>query len=171
MSSQKPRPGVAEYCVIIGFVLMGGLAAWGVQTGWPIVMAPALTYVVASGAAYALYRHGQGEQPPSADVSPTVTLAETSSDAPLPRVAGAVSFRVVEARGVCPLGRRVGEIVSVSRGGKVSLPVCPHAEATLRLAAAHDGNGEIKEWCCPIYDHFLVFRKEKAQHGGFVSVS
>ncbi len=72
----------------------------------------------------------------------------------------ATRVQVVDVRGVCPLGRREGEVVTVGPAGSVVPQLCSPAETVLRLAAAASEEQEAKEWCCPIYDHMLVFRRE-----------
>lgn len=69
-------------------------------------------------------------------------------------------FRVVDARGVCPSGFRIGDSITVGPSGSVAPELCPAAQAVLRLAATADESQEVKEWCCPVFDHLLVFRRE-----------
>lgn len=109
---------------------------------WPVGLVPAATYAVASVGSYAGYRQYVRER----------GKAEEGE-----RVQ---RFRVVETRGVCPLGRRTGEVLMVS-GGNVSPFVCPEASAVLQAATAADGD-PARKWCCPVYDHLLVFEKQRA---------
>ncbi len=109
---------------------------------WPVGLVPAVAYAVASVGAYAGYRQyvrerGQAEEGERVQ-----------------------RFRVLETRGVCPLGRRAGELLTVS-GGDVSPFVCPEASAVLRAASEADAD-PARKWCCPVYDHMLVFEKQRA---------
>ena len=72
-------------------------------------------------------------------------------------------FRVVGSRGVCPRGMKPGDLVTLSQSGSISPSLCPLAEATLRsVAASGTDPSEPTEWCCPIYDHLLVFSQINA---------
>ena len=51
----------------------------------------------------------------------------------------------------------VSQSRSLAATGSVIPSLCAEAEAVLRMAAADDS--EVREWCCPVYDHLLVFRK------------
>ena len=75
--------------------------------------------------------------------------------------AAAATFRVVNARGECPAGRRTGDLVSIDAAGSVTPELCPPAEAVLRLAA-QGAEEERQDWCCPIFDHQLAFQREPA---------
>ncbi len=109
---------------------------------WPVGLVPAATYAVASVGSYAGYRQYARERGKAAEGE------------------RAQRFRVVETRGDCPLGHRTGDVLTVS-GGNVSPFVCPEASAVLRAASTADGD-PARKWCCPVYDHLLVFEKQRA---------
>lgn len=67
------------------------------------------------------------------------------------------TFKVTGARGICPRGVVQGEFIEVTASGPVIPSLCPVAETVLHMAAADDS--EVREWCCPVYDHLLVFKK------------
>ncbi len=87
-----------------------------------------------------------------------VSLVDVSERAAI----AAATFRVVNARGVCPAGLRTGDLVSIDAAGSVAPELCPPAEAVLRLAAQTNGRKEGEEWCCPIFEHQLAFEREPA---------
>lgn len=134
------RIGVPEMLFVGSLVFLTGLAVLFVVE-WPVALIPAATYGITSVAVYALYRQHAREQ---------VRAAEAER---------AVSFRVIETRGVCPVGRHEGDLITVT-GGKTDPFVCEEARAVLRMAASERYDG--REWCCPVYEHLLVFKKEQA---------
>jgi hypothetical protein len=134
------RIGVPELLFVGSLAVVAGLAVLFVVE-WPIALVPAATYGLTSVAAYAAYRQHAREQ---------VRAAETER---------AVSFRVIDNRGVCPAGRREGDLITVT-GGATDLFVCEEARAVLRMAASERYNG--REWCCPVNEHLLVFKREKS---------
>ena len=69
-----------------------------------------------------------------------------------------MAFRVIGSRGTCPVGRREGDLITVT-GGKVVPFLCEEAQAVLRMATT--GPDGSREWCCPVYEHLLVFKEEK----------
>lgn len=69
-----------------------------------------------------------------------------------------VRFEVVDSHGDCPQGYARGDVVAVDPDGAVEGSLCAPARAVLRLAAL-DEEAEVEEWCCPIFDHMLVFRR------------
>jgi hypothetical protein len=86
-------------------------------------------------------------------------LVATESER-MPELAAApVAFRAVGGRGECPLGRREGDVVVVDAAGSITPEVCVAAQTVLRLAATAEDQREVKEWCCPIFDHQLVFQR------------
>ena len=138
------RLGVAEFATFFLLLAVALVVAVAFRAGglWPIALVPGLTYVLAIGLAYALYRRYAGEQAGAAQ-----------------SIGAAASFQVVDVRGECPLGRRKGDLVSVDRAGSVVPQLCQPAERVLQMAAA-DGDGpEAQRWCCPVYDHLLVFQR------------
>jgi hypothetical protein len=78
------RLGWPESVLAVGLLGVGGVVVWAIRSGWAIALIPGVTYLVAGVAAYAIYR----------------------AESRLRELAAAVSFRVVEARGECLLGRR-----------------------------------------------------------------
>ncbi len=135
------RLGLAEFATAFLLLAVAALLVPAFLGGWIIALVPGLTYVLAIGAAYMLYRRYRSEQ---AQVEPAAV---------------AVTFRVVDVRGVCPLGRQTDDVVTVDLAGSAAPLLCPPAEAMLRLAAAEE-EGESNQWCCPIFDHLLVFQRE-----------
>ena len=137
------RVGVAEFATVFLLAAVVIVVAVAFRAGglWPVALVPGFTYVLAIGAAYSLYRRHAGEQ---------AMLASQS-------VSAAASFRVVDVRGECPLGRRKGDVVSVN--GSVVPQFCEPAERVLRMAASGNGTPATERWCCPVYDHLLVFER------------
>ncbi|HLA18023.1 MAG TPA: hypothetical protein VJ253_01725 [Dehalococcoidia bacterium] len=137
------RLGFAELFTGVSLTAVVGLVALGLANDWEIAVVPAVTYALAISVAYAGYRQYVKEK------SATKILA-------LP-----VRFRVVDSRGVCPLGYRKGDFVTVTSGQFVAPQLCPPAEAVLRLAAETSEEAPPQEWCCPVYEHLLVFKREQ----------
>ncbi len=134
------RLGWVEWFTLFSVLAVTVLVGAAFRAGWFIALVPGLTYLLAIGAAYLLY------------VSDRDKGGEAS--------AVAAAFRVVDSRGVCPLGRRSGELVRVDPAGSVVPQLCPPAEAVLRQAVITGQEQEVKRWCCPIFDHLLVFERE-----------
>ncbi len=135
------RIGLPEAVAMGSLVFLAALSVLFIIE-WPVGLVPAVTYAVASVGSYAGYRQYVRER----------SKAEEGE-----RVQ---RFRVVETRGVCPLGRRAGEVLTVS-GSDVSPFVCPEASAVLQAASAAEGDPS-RKWCCPVYNHLLVFEKQRA---------
>jgi uncharacterized repeat protein (TIGR04076 family) len=135
------RIGIAEIALAISLVLVLALVALFVIE-WPIGLIPAASYAVATVGTYAGYRVHSREQVHA-------RLAELGSES--------VKFRVVHTMGTCPLGHSTGDVIAVSASGSVEPVVCPEAAAMLQMAAR---DGHVARWCCPVYDHMLIFRKE-----------
>jgi hypothetical protein len=134
-------------------VICAGVIALALASGLTIAIVPGLTYAVAATAIYSIYQtESQRAAEPRAEAA---VIARGLADVAIPS-----SFRVVGARGVCPLGREVGDVLTVDAAGSVTPQVCPHAEAALRAASLEAGEPGITDWCCPVYDHLLVFRPE-----------
>ena len=138
------RLGVAEFATFFLLLAVALVVAVAFRAGglWPVALVPGLTYILAIGAAYALYRRYASEQ-----------VAASQS------IRTAASFRVVDVRGECPLGRRKGDVVSVDGAGSVVPQLCQPAVSVLRLAASDGERPETQRWCCPVYDHLLVFQR------------
>ena len=141
MWAMNLRIGVAEVVAIGSLLLLAGLAVlFALQ--WPVGLIPAVTFAMANGAAYAGYRLYERER-----------AREAGSKV--------VQFRVIDRHGVCPLGRQVGDLISYS--GEHTEPfICKEARAVLGMATSAPAWQLPKEWCCPVYEHMLVFRQEKA---------
>ncbi len=137
------RLGLAEFFTLASLLSVAGLLTLAFANGWTIALVPGLTYALAIGVTYVLYQQYASKE---ARVSQPAALA--------------ARFQVVNVQGVCPLGRRKGDLVTVEPAGSVVPQLCPPAEASLRLAAAAGEEQEVKEWCCPIFDHLMVFRRE-----------
>ena len=136
------RLGIAQLFTGASLLVVAGLVALSLMTDWSIALVPGLTCALAIAAVYAGYRHYVREK-----------RAPGFLDIP-------TRFRVVDSRGVCPFGYRKGDFVTVTRGRLVVPQLCPLAEAVLRLAADTGGEVQVQEWCCPVYEHLLVFRRE-----------
>lgn len=147
MSSFTVRFGLAEFATLFLLVAVALLLAAALRIGglWTIALVPALTYVIAIVAAYSLYRRSVTERAAVSEVA-----------------AEAATFRVVDVRGACPLGRQTGDVVTVGRAGTVAPGLCAPAEAVLRLAAAINGEQSVEQWCCPIVEHQLLFERQLA---------
>ena len=150
-----------QVTVVAGLAVAISLVAWRAQTDATLALVIGLTFAVTIGAAYVMYR--LEERSASSVRAVSRSFQETRRPAPAPTVVAAdvaVAFRVVRVRGACLKGRRVGDVVRVERGGQVSPALCSFGEATLRLAAADSGEPGAKAWCCPVYDHMLVFERQ-----------
>ncbi len=132
------RIGIAEAVFAGSCVFLAGLIALFILE-WPVGLIPAATYALSTTAGYVGYRQYTKER----------TRAEEAERS--------VRFRVIETRGVCPVGRHRGDVIAVTGGG-VSPFVCEEARTVLQMAALDRYDG--KEWCCPLYEHLLVFKKE-----------
>ncbi len=137
------RLGIAELALAVSLAFLCGLVVLFVME-WPIGLIPAASYAVATVGTYAGYRVYSGER-----ARAPALLAEEESEP--------VKFRVVHAMGTCPMGYSTGDVIAVSASGSTEPVVCPEAAAVLQMAA---GDGHVARWCCPVYDHMLVFRKE-----------
>lgn len=135
------RIGIPEVVATVTLLFIAALVVLFIIE-WPIGLVPAATYAVASAGAYAGYSQHARER----------RKAEAAE-----RVQ---RFRVVDTRGVCPLGRKAGETISVVAGG-VTPAVCEEARNVLSMAAASPDGSAARDWCCPVYDHMLVFRRER----------
>ena len=133
------RLGLAELFTAASILVVAVLVTLALTTDWTIAVVPGLTYALAIVAAYAVYRQHTREKAAAAVLEQPVR------------------FRVVDSRGVCPFGYRKGDFVTVTVGSLVVPQLCPPAEAVLRLAAEAD---QPQDWCCPVYEHLLVFRRE-----------
>ena len=138
------RLGVAEFATILLLLAVALVVAVAFRVGglWPVALVPGLTYMLAIGVAYALYRRYAGER--------------AAASHP---VGAAASFQIVDVRGECPLGRRKGDFVSVDPTGSVVPKLCQPAESVLLMAASDAEGSAAQRWCCPVYDHLLVFQR------------
>ena len=137
------RFGTAELALAISLVFLSALVVLFIVE-WPVGLVPAASYAVASVGTYAGYRVASRERDLAA-----ARQAELESES--------VKFRVVHTMGTCPLGHTTGDVIAVSASGTVTPAVCPEAAAMLQMAAR---DGHVARWCCPVYDHMLVLRKE-----------
>jgi len=135
------RLGFAELFTAVSLLAVAGLVTLGLTTDWTIALVPGITYALAITAAYAGYRQYVREE----SVPKVLELP--------------VRFQVVDSRGVCPFGHGKGDFVTVTRRGLVLPQLCPPAEAVLRLATEAGEEAQAQEWCCPVYEHLLVFRR------------
>ncbi len=141
------RIGLPELVLAGSLAFLAGLTVLFISE-WPVGLIPAGTYAITSVGAYSGYRlNARERQRHSAEETAIV-----------PGSAAVTHFRIVDAVGACPLGLRNGEEIAVPANGSVAPLVCAEAEAVLRMAAA-DGQA-VRRWCCPVYDHMLVFEKE-----------
>lgn len=157
MRTGSASAGWPTYLFMASLVICAGIMALALASGLTLAIVPGVTYAVAATAIYSIY---QTEAQRAAEPQITAAAAGAVVARSLTDVAIPASFRVVGARGACPLGRRVGDVLSVDAAGGVSPQVCPHAEAMLQAASLEAGESDVTEWCCPIYDHLLVFRPE-----------
>jgi len=137
------RLGFAEVFTGASLLAVAIMVALALATDWTIAVVPGLTYALAIVATYAVYRQYGREK-----AAAGVVLQQP------------VRFRVVDSRGVCPFGYRKGDFVTVTVGSLVVPQLCPPAEAVLRLAAEASDEAAAQDWCCPVYEHLLVFRRE-----------
>lgn len=135
------RIGPAELFVAASFSLLAGLLAVAFLNDWVIALVPGATLALAVLAVYALAK---------------VYGREAAVSMPLDSV---VRFKAVAARGRCQLARREGDVFTVGPAGAVTPPLCGPAALVLRQAATMDEHSGVREWCCPIYDHLLVFQR------------
>lgn len=136
------RLGLAEIFIVASLAIVASVLTVAFLSGWTFAVVPGLTYALAVVVAYWLYRWYAG--------------AEAEMTTPLASLA---RFRVVGTQGACLLGRGEGDVITVGPAGSVSPQLCAHAEVVLRKAATAGTRDEVKDWCCPVYDHMLVFRK------------
>jgi hypothetical protein len=135
------RIGMAEAFLAASVAALMALVVVAFAAGWPIALIPAITYGLAVVAIYKLAK--------------AYARDEAEASQPLDAVA---RFEVVEVRGRCQLGRHTGDVIKVGPAGSVTPVLCPDAERVLRQAA-NMRDARVDQWCCPIYDHMLVFRR------------
>ncbi len=166
-SNNRPTFGPPEYGLAAALVLVIAVAALAARAGHPIVLVPAIGVALIFGAAYALHRLHARE---AAGLHLVESAGEAAVPIPIPLHAReapkpvAAAFRIVGAHGaICPRGCGIGQIVTLDATGRTSPQLCPAAEAVLRMAASGEAAEPVKEWCCPIHDHLLVFRRVEQQ--------
>ncbi len=137
------RLGWAEVTTATSLLAVAAALAVALAGGWGIAAIPGLTYALGIGAAYTVFRRYGAEH----------------IHAEKPGSAGVTAFRVTGTRGLCPRGRRDGDLLLLDTAGGITPEVCPLAAAVLNTAA-RDGVHQVEEWCCPVFDHLLVFRRE-----------
>lgn len=163
MQDTQSRFGLAELATLLGFLIVAVIVGIAISKGWTIAIIPGITYVLATVAAYLMYRHQRAVSATAAQPQATVRGAEAAHVQMRPAAVAVqtapLAFRVVDTRGVCPLGYKKGIVVTMTSGGSVHPPLCAAAETVLRLAAKEDP-AKSSDWCCPVYEHLLVFRRE-----------
>ena len=173
----------AEWVASTGLLMIAVGVTIAVMTATPLALLPSITYAIAVGMAYLVYRHylrarqdsvataepakqNASLQPsfqPSFQMNVHPLLEAGWEDALGVDVPGwvdppaATYFKVVGSRGICPRGITQGDFLKLADSGSVTPSLCAEAEAVLRMAVADDS--EVREWCCPVYDHLLVFKK------------
>ncbi|MEE8465652.1 MAG: hypothetical protein V3S68_04190 [Dehalococcoidia bacterium] len=182
---RKLKFTLAECIASSGLLMIAVGVTMAVVTSEPLALIPGITYAIAVGMALMVYRHYLRVQ---RDGDTTAKTAKESArfridvhplleagwedkfatlnppewvDMPSISFPGASSplatFKVVGSRGICPKGVVQGDFIEVTASGPVIPSLCPVAETILHLAAVDDS--EVREWCCPVYDHLLVFKK------------
>ena len=172
---RKLRFTLAEWVASTGLLMIAIGVTIAVMTSTPLALLPGITYAVEMGMAYMVYRHYLSVRRGSArtaeaskqnasfwtDVHPLFEAGwEDPSEMNVPEwvdMPAAVYFKVVGSRGICPMGVTQGDFLKLTTSGSVTPSLCASAEAVLHIAAADDS--EVREWCCPVYDHLLVLKK------------
>ena len=125
-----------------------------VMTSTPLALVPGITYAIAVGMAYMVYRHylrvrrdgaatGEASKQNASfrmDVHPLLESGweeRWEMDVPQWLDMPASTFKVVGSRGICPKGLIQGDFVEVAASGAVTPGLCVEAEAVLRMAAEH----------------------------------
>lgn len=162
MKARRFRLGLGESIALASWLVVIGVVSAAAVNGWVIALVPGLTYVLASGAAYLVYRQNIRERRSVATrielgIRHDEHLAAVKGNTYGTLAKGGV-FHVVGVQGVCPFGLRMGDLVKMDATGSFTPALCPHTESALRLAAATAQESRIRQWCCPIYDHLLVFQ-------------
>lgn len=147
------RVGLAELLVAASAAVIVGLLVVALIYNWTYGLIPALTYGLAIAVSYVIYTRYRD--------------LEAESTVPFESVA---HFKVVDSRGQCTLGRKTGDVIKVGPAGGVTPLLCAPAAFALRRAAADASRGSVDEWCCPVYDHMLVFQVSE-DHGAAAPVS
>ena len=171
----KPSFTLAEWVASTGLLMIAIGVAIAVMTSTPVALLPGITYAISVGMAYMVYRHYLRVRRDSAttaeaseqnasfrmDVHPLLEAGwEEESEMDVPEwvdMPATIYFKVVGSRGICPKGVTQGDFLKLTASGHVTPSLCAVAEGVLHVAAADDS--EVREWCCPVYDHLLVFRK------------
>jgi len=135
------RIGIPELLVAASGAIVIALLAVAIANDWTYAIIPAATYGLAIAVSYTLYR--------------LFRQYEAEQTVPFESV---VHFKVVDTRGTCILGRATGDVITVGPAGAVTPTLCVPATVALRNAAVAGPRSDVDEWCCPIYDHMLVFR-------------
>lgn len=159
MQGKQSRFGMAEIATLSGFLIVATIVGVALSNGWIIAIIPGITYVLAVTAAYLLHRRYGVARASAAQPQAAARQRAVLRPVVVPVQAAPLAFRVVDTRGVCPLGYKKGVVVTMTTGGSVHPPLCAAAETVLRLAAKEDPT-KSSDWCCPVYEHLLVFRRE-----------
>ncbi|MBC8279646.1 MAG: hypothetical protein H8E48_02565 [Chloroflexi bacterium] len=167
----------AECVASSGLLVAAASVVVAIAASDPRILLPGFTFAAILGVAYMFYRHLRSvrsgstemvdaaamEQAFQMDVHPLFEsgweddLAEDSPE--WVDMTSATFFKVVGTRGICPRGLTEGDFLKAGADGSIAPALCAEAEAVLRMAAGVDI--DVKEWCCPIYDHLLVFEKQE----------
>ena len=170
---------LAECIASSGLLMIAASVAIAVTPSSPMVLLPGISYAIAIGLAYAFYRHFQSVRPDTAETANAASVAtnrpfrmdvhpllesgwedDLATESPeWVDMTAATFFKVVGTRGTCPRGLTEGDFLRAGSDGSISPALCAEAEAVLRMAAGVDI--DVKQWCCPIYDHMLVFKKQE----------
>lgn len=166
---------MAEGVASTGLLLIAIGVTIAVTTSSTWALLPGITYAITLGLAYMVYRHYLNVRPGAAVMDESVKmdtgfrmdihpLLETGWEDELSDYApewvdmpAATYFKVVGTRGLCPRGIVQNDFLKMSADGTVAPGICPAAEKVLHMAA--DDDSDVREWCCPVYDHMLVFKK------------
>ncbi len=166
---------LAECVASTGLLVIAVGVTIAVATSSTLALAPGITYAVALGMAYMVYRHYLNVRPGAVETAKAAKketgfkrdvhpLLETGWEDELAKdrqewidMPASAYFKVVGTRGICPRGIVENDFLKMSADGKITPGICPAAEKVLHMAAEDDS--EIREWCCPVYDHMLVFKK------------
>ena len=166
---------LAECVASTGLLMIAVGVTIAVTTSSTLALMPGITYAVLLGMAYLVYRHYLNVRPGAVETAESVKkditfkmdvhpLLETGWEDMLATdskewidMPASTYFKVVGTRGLCPRGIIENDFVKMSADGRITPGLCPEAEKVLHMAAEDDS--EIREWCCPVYDHMLVFKK------------
>lgn len=134
------------------------LLYWMAQTRVTLAVMLGGVFSLTIMAAYIMASLEKGRGSGAAIPAP-ISRVQPATPRAVPAATAAVAFRVTGARGHCTLGRRVGDLIEVGGDGRCSPGLCSAAESALRVAAKASDADAGQQWCCPVYDHLLVFKR------------